>query len=129
MWKFVDQRGDVVPDHVDHRGDIGLRNREVLFPVWIALVKIRNWFVTAIAQLLEEWDVASERSLDEILVIATHGNNEISLTQQLAGDATLNVPGDVGALLTKTVPNPLVYLLRLSLNAGRTDAIERRLTE
>lgn len=129
MWKLGDQRWKIVPNHTYHGSNVGLRYGEVPFPIWIELVKIRNRFVTAIAESLEQWDVVSERLFDEILVISTHRDDKIILLQQLAGEAALNVPGDVNAFLTKTARDPLVHLLWFGFNSRRANAIGRCLSE
>ena len=75
--KLGKKRGNVTPNHVDYRGHIGLRLVEILFPVRMDFVQIQNRLIPTVADLFKERHVDSKLLMDERLMIATHGDNQI----------------------------------------------------
>lgn len=118
-----------ITNMIDNRLHICTGLLLVLSPIRQCLMYVKNRFVAAKAELIEQWNGQSKRSLYRFLMIAPHRYNIVSLIQQRLRQLALFVAGRVGTTLQESGPHDGIDRLRRSFDPGRTDAIHTLLTK
>jgi hypothetical protein len=74
--------------------------------------------------LIKQGNVSSKLFPNEGLVVSPHRNDEVGSLDQLLGELSLDVSGCISSLLLQSDLDPVMYRLRLDVDAGRADDTE-----
>ena len=85
---------------------------------------VKNRLVAAKAELIEQWNGQSKRSLYRFLMITPHRYNIVSLIQQRLRQLALFVVSRVGTTLQESGTHDGMDRLWLGLNPGGADIIQ-----